>query len=471
MRMRLKVGAVTMALAVAIVVSIRPDTAGASDFESPGLGGAQLKVTPSDDLQDVATVQVEGKGFTTGAVAGIFVCESYIKPNSNVALVSMHCNTLGTAQTDTTGAFTFGGTVTSNQWFTYSSKCGGTQAIPPQIENIGVVDCELLAETFNATTFEAQSGARHHLCFSGVPCYYTALPSTTSSTSTSTTTSTTAPPPPQHHAVADFDGNGSTDISVFRPSEGNWYVRNGTSLGWGASGDIPVPADYDGDGKTDIAIFRPSTGLWAIHPSAGGSDIFVTYGVGSDIPVVADYDGDGRADIAIWRPDTGTWWIRRSSDGVDVAVTYGISGDVPVPGDYDGDGHADLGIFRSGTWFAHSLVTNNDTATGYGSSGDIPVPGEYDGDSHADMAVFRPSSGTWFIHHSSDGSDSAFNLGASGDIPVPGDYDGDGRTDAAIYHPADGTWHLADGTTAQWGNSTDVVLPLPYSIRQAFFGP
>jgi hypothetical protein len=87
------------------------------------------------------------------------------------------------------------------------------------------------------------------------------------------------------------------------------------------------------------------------------------------------------------------------------------------------------------------------------------------------MAVFRPSSGTWFIHHSSDGSDSAFNLGASGDIPVPGDYDGDGRTDAAIYHPADGTWHLADGTTAQWGNSTDVVLPLPYSIRQAFFGP
>jgi hypothetical protein len=86
------------------------------------------------------------------------------------------------------------------------------------------------------------------------------------------------------------------------------------------------------------------------------------------------------------------------------------------------------------------------------------------------MAVFRPGSGTWYIHHSSDGSDSAFNLGASGDIPVPGDYDGDGRTDAAIYHPADGTWHLADGNSAQWGLSTDIPLPLPYSIRQAYFG-
>jgi Carboxypeptidase regulatory-like domain/FG-GAP-like repeat len=62
---------------------------------------------------------------------------------------------------------------------------------------------------------------------------------------------------------ADFDGDGKTDISIFRPASGTWYVHNSsnnslTSLAWGSGvapyNDIQVPGDYDGDGKTDIAI-------------------------------------------------------------------------------------------------------------------------------------------------------------------------------------------------------------------------
>lgn len=62
---------------------------------------------------------------------------------------------------------------------------------------------------------------------------------------------------------------GHANFSVFRPSTGTWYISNGkstvTTLQYGQSGDIPIPADYTGSGQSDFALWRPSNATWYIR--------------------------------------------------------------------------------------------------------------------------------------------------------------------------------------------------------------
>ncbi|MEQ1645491.1 MAG: VCBS repeat-containing protein, partial [Pyrinomonadaceae bacterium] len=61
---------------------------------------------------------------------------------------------------------------------------------------------------------------------------------------------------------ADFDGDGRTDLSIFRPTDGTWWMNRSVAgikaQNWGLNGDVPVPGDYDADGKTDVAVWRPN---------------------------------------------------------------------------------------------------------------------------------------------------------------------------------------------------------------------
>jgi FG-GAP-like repeat len=96
------------------------------------------------------------------------------------------------------------------------------------------------------------------------------------------------------------------------------------------AGDIPVPADYDGDGKTDVSVFRQSTGQWFRIRSTAGFDT-IGWGQAGDKPIPADYDGDGKSDVAVFRPSNGTWYIVGSTSGI-IQNAFGQNGDLPTQG-------------------------------------------------------------------------------------------------------------------------------------------
>ena len=271
--------------------------------------------------------------------------------------------------------------------------------------------------------------------------------------------------PARSRAFADYDGDGLTDFTVFRPGNGYWYrllPQGGfASFPFGVKGDKPVPGDYDGDGIADIAVYRPGNGTWYIQKSQGGF-FAQQFGTAEDIPVAGDYDGDGVSDLAVFRPSAGTWYVFGSQRGF-FAQQFGLATDQAAPGDYDGDGLTDFAVYRpsDGTWYV-SGSARGFFARQFGAAEDKAVAADYDGDGVTDIAVFRPSTGTWYVLNPNGGL-TAFPFGLATDLLTPGDYDGDGKTDIAVYRPSNGTWYV-QGTqngffTRVFGAAGDIPLP------------
>jgi hypothetical protein len=154
--------------------------------------------------------------------------------------------------------------------------------------------------------------------------------------------------------AADFDGDGKTDLAVYRPAAGgtaDWFIRNssfGYAIGsgnwhfqWGLSRDRPELADFDGDGKIDLTVYRPGTGEWFVRYSSlnyvvGAGTWHYQWGLIGDTPMVEDFDGDGRSELTVYRPSTGEWFVRFSGvqfvlDANTWYYRWGLPGDTPLP--------------------------------------------------------------------------------------------------------------------------------------------
>ncbi|MFG1652628.1 hypothetical protein ACGFIE_22125 [Micromonospora sp. NPDC049275] len=306
-------------------------------------------------------------------------------------------------------------------------------------------------------------------------------------------------PAPTGHSTGDYDGDGSTDLALYRqdPVNGSaWWVQGSRSLNivlsdhhYGGSKDIPAPGDYNGDGVEDLALYRRDcvngSAWWILNGRDRATQIKADfkYGGCADIPAPGDYNGDGVTDLALYRQDCtngSSWSIYdvKNSSAIKSGFKYGGCKDIPAPGDYNGDKWTDLALYRQdctngSSWSIYNVRLSGAIQSGlkYGGCADIPAPGDYNGNGSTDLALYRrdcTNGSSWSIFDivTAKAVRSGLKYGGCADIPAPGDYNGDGVNDLALYRrdcTNGSTWWVLDITdTSQifadhhWGGCADI---------------
>lgn len=311
----------------------------------------------------------------------------------------------------------------------------------------------------------------------------------------------------QAQQTIDVDNDGCADLVVNRIEGGQmyWYIspasndlsrmpthyprvtlagRKAVRIPWGLHGDKPVLGDVSGDGFPEMIVYRPQEGNWYIRWSNWDGHLVVFF-PGTGIPHLADFDGDGIKDLSFINPGANSVDIRLSNGSYsslslveqvkDAFNTYTTT----YAGHYSPALPGDTGIISSGfrntfdnyvrRLFSSRLgpvIQPNENVQSY-----IPIVGDYDGDGAVETGRF--AGGVWSVFETTNHRLFELDWGLPLiDLPILGDFDGDGIYDPCVWRITDGTFYARlstgfplpgwtphyGGFACQWGLSSDRVF-------------
>ena len=270
---------------------------------------------------------------------------------------------------------------------------------------------------------------------------------------------------PVNDAVADFNGDGHTDL-LWRQDDGQtaiWLMNGsrivvGFDLGKiGTSWRALDRGDFDGDSRADI-LWRNDDGQTAIWEMDGGIiKRGVSLGViGSpwQLQPIGDFDGDGKSDL-LWRNEqtgeTGLWEMNGGE--IKAGISLGVIGagwHVAGVADFDGDGKSDILWRHDSGQTAIWAMNGGQIKAGFGlgtiaTSSHVVGTGDFDGDGKDDI-LWHDDNGLTAIWEMNGGqikhTDNLGVIGPSWHVATIGDFDGNGTSDLL--------WRDDNGQTALW---------------------
>ncbi len=232
--------------------------------------------------------------------------------------------------------------------------------------------------------------------------------------------------------------NGTVKHAVFH---GKSLVYNTTITSYNCA-DVPVTGDWNGNGRTDVGVFRPlrKTNVFRMR-LASGDVKKVALGKPGDLPLTGDWDGDDRTDVGVWRRMSQTFCLQMA-DGSQRVFAFGKLREIPITGDWNGDGRTDVGVFSPKTHeFRMRSPRGKVTTVDFGSVGSVPVAGDWNGDGRDEVGVFDSGTRTWTLRGTKGGIRTE-TFGGVGGLPVIGDWNGDGIDGLATWGPLNAVFKL-----------------------------
>jgi hypothetical protein len=294
-------------------------------------------------------------------------------------------------------------------------------------------------------------------------------------------------------AVADFDGDGRTDIAVTIYNNGNGdhltVFRNTGTVGHLQFDPLPIDVptgsgpegiavgDLNNDNKVDLVTVNPGNSSISVlrNFSTNGFIDFEPVALSLSAPptphrvVIADFDGDGRPDLIVTSNSGRLVSVfHHGSDPNVISFDYrrdfsagDFLSDVAVA-DIDHDTRPEILVTLSDGLkvFQNQSTQGNVQATGLTTlaAGTVPrgiAAGDLNNDQLPDVLVAAIGGVGVFQNHSSPGM---FDLrrtdlltGTNPDAVAIGDLDKDGFLDAVVANPSDNTLTVLHNTTGNMG--------------------